>query len=283
MDIKYADSLEYTFTKDEAGTYYSPWFDISWANEIYAYKTITFGETRTGDETEILTVERNTPSSIFESINTCDATADWAPSVGAELSIDTSDKMEGTGSLVATTAEPETATNYSTTYNPTGTWDWSAKKHLLFWLKCDRASGAFTTARFFIFEGANYRYWNLTFSANTWTPFNLLLSTGDAESGSPNFALITHIVIQFKATDTDAFYKKIDDVRFSESTLFIFTPRTATHAGEEKHGSEGYGHTAPNTENKLGTKVRFKLVLGGTSWTSSQEYTVVCSMYAKRN
>jgi len=131
MDIKYSDSFEYTFTKDEAGTYYSTWFDISWANEIYAFKTITFGVTRTGDETEALAVVRNTPS--------------------------------------------------------------------------------------------------------------------------------------------------------GETMVLTFTSRTATHAGEEKYASEGYDHDTPGDENKLGMRVRFKLVLGGTSWTGSQEYTVVCNMYAKRN
>jgi len=89
--------------------------------------------------------------------------------------------------------------------------------------------------------------------------------------------------VRFIAADTTTFYKKIDDVRFDDATLFMFTPRTATHAGEEKYGSTMYDHATPSTENTLGTKVRFKLVLGGTSWTGSQEYTVVCKMYAKRN
>jgi len=177
MDIKYADSFEYTFTKDEAGTYYSPWFDISWANEIYAYKTITFGETRTGDETEILTVERNTPSSISESISTCDAITGWT---GTDREIDTTDKMEGTGSLVDTVATPVETTVYQTIYNPTGTWDWSGKKHLLLWLKCNRASTAFTWERVQVYDSsANSRWWNLTFSAGEWTAFKFLLTTGD--------------------------------------------------------------------------------------------------------
>ena len=129
--MKYADSFIHTFVKDAAGTYHSPWYDISWANEISAYKTITFGVTRTGDETEALLVERNTPH--------------------------------------------------------------------------------------------------------------------------------------------------------GETTMITFTARTATQAGEEKWGSEMYDHGAPGIENKLGTKVRFELTLGGSAWTASQEYTVVCVLYAKRN
>jgi len=282
MDIKYADSFTHTFVKDEADTYYSPWFDISWANEIYACKTITFAKTKTGDETEILSVERSTPSSISESISTCDATTDWT---GTDLSIDTDDKKEGTGSLKDDVASPVIGASYVTQYDPTGSWDWSAKKHILFWLKSDRANTAFTHVQLRIYDTSNnYRLWNLTFSAGEWTAVKKLLSTGDAESGTPpDLTLITRVVTRFYAADTTPFYKKIDDVRFSESTLFMFTPRTATHAGEEKYGSAGYGHAVPNTENKLGTKVRFKLVLGGTTWTADQEYTVVCTMYAKRN
>ena len=128
---KYSDSFEHTFVKNAADTYYSSWFDISWANELYAFKTITFGVTRTGDETEALTVERYTP--------------------------------------------------------------------------------------------------------------------------------------------------------YGETTVLTFTPRTATHAGEEQYGREGYDHAAPDGDNKLGMRVRLKLVLGGVSWTTDQEYTVVCTMYAKRN
>jgi len=280
MDIKYADSFTYTFVKDEAGTYYSPWFDISWANEIFAYKTITLAETRTGGETESLSVERDSHSSVV--INACDATTGWT---GTSLSIDTDDKKEGTGSLKDNVASPSIGNWYHTTYNPTGSWDWSAKEHILFWLKSDRPSTAFTSAWLMIYDTSdNYRYWHLTFSAGEWTAVKKVLATGDGQSGTPpNLTLIDKVIIQFRAADTTPFYKKIDDLRFSETTLFTFTSRTGTHVGEEKYGREMYDGVAPGDENKLGTRVRFALTLGGTTWTADQEYTVTCTLYAKRN
>ena len=144
-------------------------------------------------------------------ISTCDADTDWT---GESLSIDEADKKEGTGSLKDAVAAPEAEIWYHTSYDPTGTWDWSAKKHLLFWLKSDRASTAFTFARVFIYEGANWRRWELTFSAGVWTAVKKLLSTGDADSGtSPDITSIDYVRFSFYTADTDAFYKKIDHVR----------------------------------------------------------------------
>jgi len=143
-------------------------------------------------------------------ISNCDADDDWT---GTALTNDTTDKMEGTGCLVDTIAVPVATTEYNTIYNPTGTWDWSGNNYILFWLKCDRANTAFTFARLIIYEGSNYRYWDLTFSAGEWTAFKFLLSTGDGESGtSPNFALTNKVWLNFQAADTTAFYKKIDNV-----------------------------------------------------------------------
>ena len=62
--MKYADSFEYTVAHTAAGTKYTEWFDISWANELYAYCTITFAETRGGGKDESVStnnLERNTP------------------------------------------------------------------------------------------------------------------------------------------------------------------------------------------------------------------------------
>lgn len=145
-------------------------------------------------------------------VSTCDATTDWQ---GTSLSIDTDDKKEGTGSLKDTVASPVAGNEYRTTYNPTGSWDWSSKKHILFWLKCDRASTAFTFVYLFIADIlGNYRQWNLTFSAGEWTAAKYLLSTGDGGSATPpDLALIDYVRLRFKTADDTPFYKKIDHVR----------------------------------------------------------------------
>ena len=157
-------------------------------------------------------------------ISTGDATTDWT---GTALSIDTSDKKEGTGSLKDTVATPVATTYYDTIYNPTGSWDWSAKKHILFWFKSNRANTAFIDASLVIYDiSGNYRYWNLTFSADEWTAVKKLLSTGDGEGAPPpNLALIDKIQVEFETVDTTAFYKKIDNVWVSrqpyDSSLFM--------------------------------------------------------------
>ena len=223
------------------------------------------------------------PTVPSDSISACDVIdGDWTATAGGILSIDAGDKMEGTGSLKNTIAAPGAGTTYYANY--TGTWNWSTKKHILLWLKSDRANTDFALAALVVYDGTNYIYWNLTFLAGEWTAIKSLLSTPDFETPTPpDLSTVSKVGVSFKAADETAFYKKIDDVRFADATLFMFTPRTVTHAGEEKYGSAMYDHATPGTENTLGTKVRFKLVLNGTSWTTDQEYTVVGTMYAKRN
>jgi len=151
-------------------------------------------------------------STVADQISACDVDDDWA---GTALSIDTDDKQEGTGSLKDTVAAPTTPTPYSTTYNPTGSWDWVGRKYISFWLKCDRANAAFENPRVYIYDTAgNNRYWDLTFSAGEWTAFEFLLSTGDGESGTPpDLTKIDYVRVRFVTTDNVAFYKKIDDLR----------------------------------------------------------------------
>jgi hypothetical protein len=158
-------------------------------------------------------------------ISTCDATTDWA---GTALTTDTADKKEGTGSLKNSIASPSSGTWYDTIYNPTGSWDWSGNNYILFWFKCDRASTAFTEATLVIYDTSNnYRYWDFTFSAGEWTATKKLLSTGDGEGAPPpDLALIDKVQIEFKAADTTAFYKKIDNVWVSSlpyDTSFTMT------------------------------------------------------------
>ena len=58
--MKYVDSQNHTETITTDGTTYSPWFDVSFANELYAYVDTTESGTAS-DETLDITVERFTP------------------------------------------------------------------------------------------------------------------------------------------------------------------------------------------------------------------------------
>jgi len=182
------------------------------------------------------------PTVLSDSISTCDAiNGDWTATAGGVLSIDTDDKKEGTGSLKNDVAGPGIGILYNTSHNPIGSWDWSNKKYILFWFKCDRASTAFSEAIFVVYDTSDdYRYWDLVFSAGEWTTFKLLLSTGDGEGGTPpDLAIVDKLKMQFKAADITAFYKKIDDVRIAESSyeIMIIEPLASPqYIGQDEKG-----------------------------------------------
>ena len=60
--MKYADSFHYTNTFTDTGgeTVYSDWYDISWANLLYSYITLSATETY-DSETVDVTVQRYLP------------------------------------------------------------------------------------------------------------------------------------------------------------------------------------------------------------------------------
>ena len=58
--MKYADSFEYTYTFTETDIVYSDWFDISWANLLYSYLTLSATETYDSEKIDV-TVQRYLP------------------------------------------------------------------------------------------------------------------------------------------------------------------------------------------------------------------------------
>jgi len=60
--MKYADSFHYTktFTDTNGETVYSDWFDISWANLLYSYVTLSATESYNSEIVDI-TVQRYLP------------------------------------------------------------------------------------------------------------------------------------------------------------------------------------------------------------------------------
>jgi len=174
----------------------------------------------------------------IDQINDCDTLTDWTASLGGVLSIDEADKKEGTGSLKNTIASPEIGTYYKTIYAPTGTWDWSNKESILFWLNCDRPSIEIEAPRLLMQDiSGNWRTWTLVFSAGEWTAYKFLLSTGDDQSEiAPDLTLIVLIYVYFKAADETAFYKKIDDVRVTAKPSLINTAVGHVFGGDDYVG-----------------------------------------------
>ena len=191
------------------------------------------------------------PLILGESISPCDVILPgWT---GTALSIDAVDYKEGAGSLKDDVAGPVALTPYSTQYiDPAGTWDWSSRDYILFWLQSNRGDSKFTNPRFYIWEGVRWRYWDLTFwgrpvalpatphAKGEWTAQKLLLSKGDGESGTaPDLTLIDKIIVTFEAKDTTAFYKKIDNVRVitEEYEIMAVEPLvTPQYIGQDEKG-----------------------------------------------
>jgi len=57
---KYADSFRYTYTFTATGTVYSGWFDVSWANLLYSYLTLSATESYNSEKIDV-TVQRYQP------------------------------------------------------------------------------------------------------------------------------------------------------------------------------------------------------------------------------
>ena len=179
------------------------------------------------------------PLILSDSISICDATGDWT---GTALSIDGADYKEGAGSLKDNVVAPAVIANwYPTIYTkPAGSWDWSAKKHIFFWLKCDRTNTAFTYARLYVESSAgNYRWWNLTFAEEAWTAQKKLLSTPDGEVGTLDLTVVNKIHITFQAADIIAFYKKVDYIRvgIEEYEAMVIEPLASPqYIGQDEKG-----------------------------------------------
>ena len=71
----------------------------------------------------------------------------------------------------------------------------------------------------------------------------------------------------------------------STQTVLTFTTVTADATEEEKYASAHTydGNAAIGADQKLGTRVRFKVTSTGSAWTTDQSITTTCYIYAKRN
>ena len=158
----------------------------------------------------------------IDQISACDATTDWT-TTGTSLSVDTDDKMEGTGSLKVSVVDPTPGNYYNLEYH--GTWDWSDKEDILLWLKCDRPSTELYGGALYIYDTlGNFRSWGLgSFSAEEWTVKSFSMPAGNNSTPPPNLALITRIKVLFRAKDSTSFWFKIDDERITGKPSLINT------------------------------------------------------------
>jgi len=67
----------------------------------------------------------------------------------------------------------------------------------------------------------------------------------------------------------------------SAATVLAHSQLTADETGAEIYMRASYDGATPAADNKLGMRVRWRIVTAG-NWTASQELTVTLTMYAKR-
>ena len=154
-------------------------------------------------------------------LSDCEDTANWT---GTSLSTDTSEKVEGEGSLRDAVASPTAYTDYNIDFNPTTAINLPSSKYLSLWLRSSRASDDFDFARIFIYDtSGNWRYWDITFAANTWTKQKVLLSTGDGESATPpDLSSIDYIrVLVNTGSDTTPFTRWVDYLAVVDEPTFV--------------------------------------------------------------
>jgi len=123
------------------------------------------------------------------------------------------DKKEGTYCIKNAVSAADEDAEIKLIFTPTSNQDWHDRGMLLFWLKCDKAQDAFKSAKLEIEdEDENVSYWDLVFTAGTYTRFALPLGipTGSSPAAA-DLADINIIRLNFVAKiDSAPFYQEID-------------------------------------------------------------------------
>jgi len=222
-DIRFVDAddttnLPYEIEKWDYGNEAIIWVRVpkidrntSYTDYIYIY----YGNPDATDNQQ-----RNKVWGDWSEISYCEATTDWT---GTSVTLETTDIKEGTGAIRDTVSSPTAGTTYSTVYNPAGTWDFSNESAIVsFSLKSDRADGAFTSARLYLYDTAgNYKYWNLGFSAGTWADFSKTVAQEHGASGGFDASAVDRLSIEFVAKDTTPFYKLVDFVELRTGAITV--------------------------------------------------------------
>jgi hypothetical protein len=141
-----------------------------------------------------------------ETISACEDTVNWT---GTALSNDAVNYKEGTKSLLDTI--PGGAGTYETKYTPAAALDFTHRRYFSLWLKCSRASTAYTSARVRLYDGANYNYYDITFTAATWKRLDIAVRAPNGNSGTaPNLNNITAVSIVLVVADATGWTLNMD-------------------------------------------------------------------------
>jgi hypothetical protein len=152
------------------------------------------------------------------------------------------DEKEGTYCIKNTVSAVTAEDVCRLIFTPDDNQDWHDRARLLFWMKCDRAHDAFTSAKLEIEDGdGNHSFWNLTFAAATYTRQALLLGTPDGGSATAaDLANIELIRLSFVAADGTTFYQQIDFIGLTPKA----TSQSITlKVGATEQSQDAYIHT----------------------------------------
>ena len=154
-------------------------------------------------------------------INSCDSTTDWTPSA-ATLTIDTSDFIEGSGSLKVTPSGTVWVT-YAR-YDPAGTWDWSGSSDISVYVKADYAK---PLAIEIFTDWSNYGSISLGTATTSWTKKTGAFSSLSIISGTVNWHSISFFRLKYDP-ENGAYNVRYDDIRVPATTSPIPTFSGAT-------------------------------------------------------
>ena len=152
-------------------------------------------------------------------ISACDNLDDWAVGNGT-LSLDTADFKEGAASI-KNTGQGNGSGYVDAIYDPTGTWDWSAEDHLVFWFKAT----SLNSLQFRVYSGADidtdYVEWTVQFFqqvliVNKWYRVKLYKDDFDGSSGSISWAAVKALRIRAGALPSEWVDWRIDELLIDE-------------------------------------------------------------------
>lgn len=143
--------------------------------------------------TEEFIIENTSASNNPTTLSACEDTTNWTAASTASQAIDSTNFAEGAASLKLTCT---TAGEIRSTYNPTGTWDFSAKDFLVF-----QAKGvAGKTGRVVLSnDSSNWvQYSNISYNGS-WQTFVIPLKIYQYSGGTPNFGAISYFYISMQS------------------------------------------------------------------------------------
>lgn len=143
-------------------------------------------------------------SDSYDSYDPEDVTGWTAGLSGSESSGNVSQSTDFViGDYAVTYSQTSPSTNtYRLKYTPSSSWDLDAE-YINFWMKSSLADDGYTNPRYYIYESTNNDYWNLEFSADTWTEQILDVSSPDGGSGTVDYTAIDYVCIQVTGKSTN--------------------------------------------------------------------------------